>query len=206
MGILILFRKNNMNPFKKFLHGIISLKGEKLIITSGFISECKSFSPFQEMEPHLRSGINNGLTEIVTVAGRFFYKTNRYRKFYGDFVKRLRNLSRRVKVNPFVTNNWHAKVSIKIFNGKPIAAIIGSSNLTSTAYGSGRGFNKECDVVIWNERYVDSDIFRNISNDLDRASFIFVDSRLYKEDLEEEGRLKKLYDEISEDSDRLEKI
>jgi hypothetical protein len=51
---------------------------------------------------------------------------------------------------------WHAKVAIRVINHVPVAAVIGSSNLTSASYFappvSSRGvWNVEADVALWRD-------------------------------------------------------
>lgn len=55
-------------------------------------------------------------------------------------------------------NRWHAKLIIKIRNGKPYALIVGSSNLTSRAFEYDQSWyttNFECDVVIYPNEHRD---------------------------------------------------
>jgi phosphatidylserine/phosphatidylglycerophosphate/cardiolipin synthase-like enzyme len=47
---------------------------------------------------------------------------------------------------------WHAKVFILFKRNDPIFGIIGSSNMTRTAFGTDPEFNHECDVVLWPSR------------------------------------------------------
>lgn len=46
---------------------------------------------------------------------------------------------------------WHAKVFLAKAAKQPVVAIIGSSNITSRAFGAFKDFNRECDVVMWEE-------------------------------------------------------
>lgn len=46
-------------------------------------------------------------------------------------------------------NHWHAKIFILKRGVVPIFGIIGSSNMTSRAFGLGPNFNFESDVVLW---------------------------------------------------------
>lgn len=195
MGLMILFRKTgNTNPFREALHNLIQLRGEKLIITSGYISE-GTFSLLENrnMLPFLNVAENNGLKEIILAAGKF----SRYPEWierYRNFVRRLdHSVGPKINVKPYLFQNWHAKVSLKILNRTPIAAIIGSSNLTSTAYGLNRNnFNRECDVVIWNNNFVTNE-FREVTDKMkDEESFIYFD----RPDINEPVRLNNLYKEI----------
>lgn len=55
---------------------------------------------------------------------------------------------------------WHAKTFVLLSNGEPCFAIIGSSNMTSSAFGSPRlvpNYNYESDVIIWDSKRLDVD-------------------------------------------------
>ncbi|RME56753.1 hypothetical protein D6779_10040, partial [Candidatus Parcubacteria bacterium] len=65
--------------------------------------------------------------EIITVAGKL---DGFWLEHYQNFVRRLRQAGLQVKAYVAPRKNWHAKIAIRIRNEQPIAAIIGSSNLT----------------------------------------------------------------------------
>lgn len=161
MGVIIIFRNSpDKNLFREYLHALISLRGEKLIISSGFIAEGPSFSLVDQRNilPYLINATSRGLSKIIVIAGKFNTPFGRiYRQKFDNFADNLRfHFGRRVIKIP--QKRWHAKVSIRISNGKPIAAIVGSSNLTTTAYGltTGQNWNKECDIVMWNNKYTEA--------------------------------------------------
>lgn len=65
MGLFIFFRRcEEYNPFREALHRLIELKGDKLIITSGYISEGRNFTLLdgENLTPSLKVSSNNGLT------------------------------------------------------------------------------------------------------------------------------------------------
>ncbi len=179
---------------------MIELPGEELIISSGYIAECKSFSASGSLLPHIINAIknkNSKLKKITTIAGKIRYKyyKDRYKIFVNNLVSQF---SGQIIINPIYFNNWHAKVSIKISGRKPIAAIIGSSNLTSTAYGlMGKwNWNRECDVVIWdNDCKECSIIFRELIDIKDQDIIYF---KSIDKGPSEKERLKEFYDEIKE--------
>ena len=63
----------------------------------------------------------------------------------------LRVTKRRIK-----RDHWHAKVFIASDNRTPHLGIIGSSNMTSRAFGPGPQWNYEADVVLWNDSHAPS--------------------------------------------------
>ena len=199
MGIIIIFRKSsNRNLFREYLHRLISLDGEKLIISSGFIAEGKfSLLNPNNMLPHLNAAVGRGLSKIIFIAGKFnTYFGRGYRTKFDDLIDKLVVLfgSRIIKISQ---DRWHAKISIRILKGEPIAAIVGSSNLTTTAYGIGMGknWNKECDVIIWDNSH--KEIWKKFSEIYKEG-----EDTIYFEDIkgnfDERRRLNDLYDEIKE--------
>jgi len=60
-----------------------------------------------------------------------------------------------ISVNAKLTASykWHAKIFILKKGEEPIFGIIGSSNMTSRAFGVCKQFNFEADVVLWDNKY-----------------------------------------------------
>ncbi len=198
MGIIIIFRNSsNINLFRDYLHTLISLHGEKLILSSGFIAEGNRFSLLDSnnMLHPLSNAVHNGLSKIIVIAGKFNTSFGRrYRQKFDNFAKKLSTNFGNVVVK-IPQDRWHAKVSILISNKNPIAAIIGSSNLTTTAYGinQGQNWNRECDVVIWDNRCKEAtNKFREIYKEGENVIYF----RSIRDKFNEEFRLKKLYEEI----------
>ena len=71
---------------------------------------------------------------------------------YKRFVRALRRAH--VNVNGFRIRSWrwHAKVYVLSNSTKPILAVIGSSNITRSAFSTSSPFNWECDVAIWSNK------------------------------------------------------
>ncbi|GAB6180150.1 hypothetical protein JCM14036_14690 [Desulfotomaculum defluvii] len=156
MGIAILFKNSRgTDPFGKNLRCLVSLAGEELILTSGYATlECKKLiaaidSGFKDYEQSI----------LITLAGNFGnrcannnYKTN-CNCHYHKYIKFVHYLSKsNASIKKFYIDDqgeWHAKVYIKVRENRPIAMIIGSSNLTWPAYTAGS--RRECDVFIWDE-------------------------------------------------------
>jgi hypothetical protein len=157
----------------------------------------------------LQNAITNGLNEIITIAGKFD-RRGRYWSWeakYHEFVRKLRQLPN-VNIHPITEKNWHAKVSIRINKGKPIAAIIGSSNLTTNAYGLFNRFNHECDVVLWENKRRYNNIMLSSVNSWNEFDYIYLRrirrEILYKGEkvIKEEDRLKDTYMKIKEIIDK----
>jgi hypothetical protein len=180
------------------------LPGKRLIISSGFISEGKRFSLLDSdnLLPLIKlARDNSGLKEIITIAGKFNMQSKKstwkWRDKYQEFVGKLKKIPK-IKVKDITEENWHAKVSLKITGGRPIAAIIGSSNLTTAAYGKYKYFNKECDVVIWYDAKNGSDFgIRSLMEKWGDFNHIYFEK--IEKGPKEEERLKDIYNEIKED-------
>ena len=165
MGLIIALRRTgDISYFRRYLHRVVSISDvDKILLCSGYISEGKRYSVLKDkLWEYICSGGTGKRLNIVTVAGRFRSHTDSYAIKYGDFVQGIRDRINKAglqdwSITPWYAEkrNWHAKIAMSISNGEPLAAIIGSSNLTGPAYGEtgSRGmpslFNHECDVVIW---------------------------------------------------------
>jgi hypothetical protein len=107
--------------------------------------------------------------------------------------------------------HWHAKIYIASDVNGPQLGVIGSSNMTSRAFGDGASWNFEADVVLWNDsnkkaQEIMSQIFR--SNADSDASSIIV-SNYATDDLANRGltlqrRLELLLEEIDSFSEIVE--
>jgi hypothetical protein len=127
---------------------ILAPGGDSLLLCSGYISEPPTGYTVlgDELLKTIKSGCSAG--EITTVAGKL--ERPLWLRYYRNFVIRLRTAGLAVK--PYIASrrNWHAKAAIRLSGRNPIAAIVGSSNLTGPAYGENRPrWNFEGDVLIW---------------------------------------------------------
>lgn len=127
--------------------------GDEAIICSAYIWEPMNGN-YRILSDGLQAAIQAGCPKgVTTVAGKL--SGGHYSSFYNNFVNRLGAVIP-VKAYKAPLNNWHSKVAIRLDNGRPVAAIIGSSNLTGPAYGLNMpatpytpGWNYETDVLIW---------------------------------------------------------
>lgn len=178
----------------------------RLLLCSGYISE-GNYSTLMH-PPHtsfidaIHKGCSGEGSEVVTIAGRFFGPWgSRPAMMYEQFVRRLR--SHGIKVTPHAAprRNWHARVAMKLKDETPIAAIIGSSNLTQPAFREDySGYNHECDVVLWRndpalDKYFGKEIVRSRRSD-DPFSPIEVIFNRETGQPDEGQRLEALYREI----------
>jgi hypothetical protein len=189
MKIAVLLRKFETNSlFRKALLKISAIPGEELYLCSGTLTQITNDPMFLKYVSHGFKGVKN--SKIITlgmrsmgdckhgvILGSCLATRSGYCNAckYQQFVNDLRSHGSTVgafTVDAYreVQDKWHAKVAIKVKHGEPIAAIIGSSNLTVPAYGekcscgSGKSYcsihnwskkNKhfpfECDVLFWDE-------------------------------------------------------
>lgn len=157
--------EKGFSPFRELLHRLIRLpEGDDLVLCSGYIWEPPSSSTqYKILDDELLNALRDGCKGkvITTIAGKL---DERWLDFYKNFVRRLRQTGLFVKPYFAPRKNWHAKIAIRLQRGQPIAAIVGSSNLTSPAYEENKyNWNFESDVLIWKN-------FPNLNNSF-RAPF-----------------------------------
>ena len=154
MPLLITLRRNpESSPFRRQLQRLCRLPAPgDLILCSGYIWEPES--GYSVLEDDLLECIAVGChgKTVTTIAGKL-QKSGYidWLQHYKNFVARLQRAG--IAVRPYIVprRNWHAKIAIKLDGiGQPLAAIVGSSNLTGPAYREGwRTWNYESDVTIW---------------------------------------------------------
>lgn len=173
MGIIITLRTNpNISFFRRYLLGMIDYPTiNKLVLCSGYIQEnLYSYSILQdELLNHLLN--RNFKINVITVAGKF-NNNKKWEKSYKDFINTLK--SHKIPISSFIAKrkNWHAKIAIVLERGKPLAGIIGSSNLTRPAYGEPyKNFNFETDVVIFANRGIEKFIYENIPPNIGNTTY-----------------------------------
>lgn len=151
MPIKITLRTGSaQSPYRRLLEKLLtSPVGDSALLCSGYIWQPDK-GDYNVLDDGLRSTILAGCASgrLTTVAGKFH--PDRYREYYRNFVSDLRSNGLKVLAFEAPKKNWHAKIAIRLSGGNPVAALIGSSNLTGPAYGEGRkNWNYECDVLIW---------------------------------------------------------
>lgn len=155
----------NLSPFKEIIQeSLHSGIADRVYISSGFFQEAtspfskKSYSASSDPDQNGNSFVNyknscgkkGALPQIIT-KGTY---SGQWWPQYQAFVTSLKSAGFTVK--SFQVVRHHAKVFILEKNRNPFLEIIGSSNFTSRAYGTGKFFNQEADLVISTNRKVTS--------------------------------------------------
>lgn len=138
------------SPYREMLrHLVESPMADSIIICSGYIQE-KRWN-YSILDDGLLESVKQGCMQgrVITIAGT---EDEEWFKSYRRFIERLR--AAQVNVTPCVApkDNWHAKIALRMKGDSPIAALIGSSNLTRRAWEIGSEtikWNFEADVLIW---------------------------------------------------------
>lgn len=154
MALAITLRDSlKVNLFRDIMINMIEStgSGHSAILCSGFFQENFKSSLYQaSKEPNFIDALKK-LDRIKTVG----IHNNAWLSSYKEFKNSLHKSG--VKISAYYKSGlkWHAKVFLLLRKDKPIFGIIGSSNITSTAFGAenslnhpGR-FNFECDVYLW---------------------------------------------------------
>lgn len=144
---IVLRNKLPVNLFRDLLIGSIKTgAGNNALLCSGFFQENFKGSTYQaSQEINFGKEIANSKIELKTVG----IHNGSWKKSYRDFRDNMKSLGANIQC--FYKNGlrWHAKVFILSDGDDPVFGIIGSSNITRTAFGSIDNFNYECDVMIW---------------------------------------------------------
>lgn len=168
MGLAIIFRPQPLvpgafpnNPFNEVVIGSIGALGQQpeVLISSGFFQEAApgvagTYNASEEPLFKQNLSITNANLILVGIYSSGIWM-NRYMSFGTKIAAGPVN-----PVNTFgfrAANFWHAKTFTALDGlGNPIIAVIGSSNITTRAFGTTPGnlsktnndFNIECDVVM----------------------------------------------------------
>jgi hypothetical protein len=172
LPLKITLRKDKKSsPFRQMLNMLLqSPAGDSAILCSGYIWQ-PAGNCYNILDDGLRSAIVSGCSggTLTTVAGKFSYSY--YKDYYRRFIRDLR--SNGVNVDPYYApkKNWHAKIAVRMSGNRPVAALVGSSNLTGPAYGVNRNWNFEADVLIWTEEGKQTEFFRDDGLNQDLGKF-----------------------------------
>jgi len=164
MPIRITLRSTvEFSPYRELLSRLIeSPAGDSVLLCSGYIQTLGRYNILRDgLLGSIKKGCGAG--KVITVAGSFEdenrskYAPNRepnpyWLDSYKNFIRNLRGA--KVSVEPYIApeRNWHAKIAIRLRDDEPVAALIGSSNLTRPAYSlNADKWNFEGDVMIWSD-------------------------------------------------------
>lgn len=130
------------------IYAITNLQPDRALICSGFFQE--DIGGYQaSMEANFIGSLASNGTALDLVGVYNGYWLQRYK----DFADSMRTGGVTVRAKRAPKYRWHAKVFILKKNNRPIFGIVGSSNMTSRAFGDANSgalsFNNECDVVMW---------------------------------------------------------
>lgn len=121
--------------------------GTEALICSGFFQENIGGGGYQaSLEP----GFQNALLRNNIVVDTIGVYNGIWRPQYEEFVDNLRAAGIPITAWYIPGFKWHAKIFILSNQGVPLFGIVGSSNMTSRAFGAGgANFNYECDTILW---------------------------------------------------------
>ena len=148
---LILRKRSDRNVFRTLLLAAFNDKNaHTILLCSGFFQERGTFSASSDIVSSIKCVAN--CPKKLIIVGHYGYM---WKNDFSNFCKSMKGQPcYRVHQRLARKRNWHSKVLIaKDHSSNPIFAIIGSSNLTSNAFGiNSKGkFNYESDVVMWND-------------------------------------------------------
>jgi phosphatidylserine/phosphatidylglycerophosphate/cardiolipin synthase-like enzyme len=145
---LTLRRSNDYSPFRDQLLRVVRAPGNSVFLFSGFV-DAGVFG--EELIGALKESCSNG--KLVLLAG-MLTETNsmNWRELYAQAIAKLKEAGIDVSAYEVPRQNWHAKIALRMNDSQPVAAVIGSSNLTHPALSTNRErWNYECDVTMWHD-------------------------------------------------------
>lgn len=148
MSVLIILRKQLIpNRFNELLlNSLDTGEGDNAIICSGFFQENVFSASFST---GLCCILNRNKIQLTTIGVYNNIWVPQYKQFRNNLISCGNSIIAKKTKN----NKWHAKIFILKKGNDPIFGIIGSSNMTSKAFGVWRDFNFETDVVLWDNTF-----------------------------------------------------
>lgn len=179
----IIRNQSNVSLFKEIIQLCIhSGLGDEAYISSGFFQEPPkgTYSAYNDADSQGRSFANNSNYITLHFIGVY---SNLWQARFQTFISNLQsNGNYQIFVNQIPLSNGsaiqprkniHAKIFVYQDNGEPLVEIVGSSNFTSRAYGTGHAYNIEADLVICNCPKIERDITKAIEQ-LDNRRGIMI--------------------------------
>lgn len=193
--LIILRKKHNFNLFRNIiLNSLASSVGDEALLCSGFFQELRGSPPYQASKD-----LGNSLSKSKVILTTVGIHNKGWLKEYQIFVKNLKKIiGNRVLPMHCSDFRWHAKIFILSIKDENILGIIGSSNITRPAFDITQPYNKECDIILWNNAISKlNEIIEQSMKEYEPEELIqsFYDEEINK--LSINDRLKKLKDEIS---------
>jgi len=146
---IVLRRRSTPNLFRDLIIDTLgSGLGNSTLLCSGFFQENFRNSFYRaSQEGNLIANLVHNHIDITTVGLHNFTWQNSYK----NFCMNLRSAGVNISAKVVSSYSWHAKIFILFKNKVPFFGIIGSSNITSKAFGITPKFNYECDVALWDD-------------------------------------------------------
>jgi len=122
--------------------------GSEVLICSGFFQESiYGGGGYQaSLEPGFASALIANAIAVDTVG----VYNGTWKVQYQEFCNNLSAAGIPLTAWYVSSFKWHAKIFVLSKDGVPILGIVGSSNMTSRAFGAGgANFNYECDTILW---------------------------------------------------------
>jgi HKD family nuclease len=190
MSLLIILRKGLVpNRFNELIiKSIDTGEADSAVICSGFFQE-KGFSA--SFNTGLCCVLKRNNIEITTIGVYNNIWKNQYRIFRDN----LKACGNKILAKKLRNNKLHAKIFILKKGGEPIFGIIGSSNMTSRAFGIWKDFNFECDVVLWDSAKTK---INNLCQAQTEISDNEIDDVIYAEYIKERNKGKSPVDRLRE--------
>lgn len=149
--VAIFLRKDKaINRFRETILETLKLPFvNNALLCSGFFQHSKIYKSAEDFKKTMNSRIGSPIN--LNILG--IYAVYNWQQSYNYFINQLKQYNPYGYVNiqgkVVPGQRWHAKIFIAKQDDIPVVAIIGSSNITSRAFGINRPFNYECDVIFW---------------------------------------------------------
>jgi phosphatidylserine/phosphatidylglycerophosphate/cardiolipin synthase-like enzyme len=190
MHLLTIFRNQyNINLFNELLINGIKY-GDEILMCSGFFQENFRNSSYMASQEHnfITNLMNH--TKVLKTIGVY---NNIWKQSYINFVNNIRSTGVNIIPKIIKSGKWHAKIFIVFENSIPVFCIIGSSNITNSAFSLNKKFNYEADIVIWTSRKITKDINKVLKG---KDANNFIQSKVVKNKVTIEDRINNLINEI----------
>lgn len=195
---ITLRRGSDISPFRRQLLRLIdSPRGDAVVLCTGYVTEGEKQHYYSVLNDKLLQALKTGASSGLEVYGGML-KPDWSADNFSRFVERLIEAGLPVQAFVSETKRWHAKIALRLEENRPIAAIIGSSNLTGAAYAENQPFdwNYECDVTIWLDETDLNAYFSQRPTDVDDLDWLAAILDPDLEQANEEKRLLSLLDEV----------
>ena len=172
MKFALLNRVGEKSYYKRALHEVLKTKGDTLLLGYGYLKHYLFDKNQKTKVSELLDSIFEGFTgvtdykQIILVGS----STLDYDEFkiaaekihnHNPSVEVKLIIKKEYQINNDYRRGYHKKIAMKYNSNKnnrgnePIIALLGSSNLTGSAYNDGLNNSQELDILIWNPFVID---------------------------------------------------